>query len=103
MDRQKDILVSIIVTVYNNERHIKKCLDEIVPQLNSKNELIIIDDGSFDSTVDICKQITRGKETVSIISNKHNGLSNSRNIGIKKLEANMLYLLMGMTGLINII
>lgn len=84
MNYQKDILVSIIVTVYNNERHVKKCLDEIVPQLNSKNELIIVDDGSSDSTVDICKQITRGNENVSIISNKHNGLSNSRNIGIKK-------------------
>lgn len=84
MNYKNDILISVIVTVYNNEQYIKKCLDVIIPQLNSKIELIIVDDGSSDSTLNICTKIANSKENVTIISNKHNGLSYSRNTGIKK-------------------
>ena len=84
MFSKNDILISVIVTVYNNEQYIKQCLDTIVPQLNSKIELIIVDDGSLDNTLNICNAITKEKENVIIISNKHNGLSYSRNTGIKR-------------------
>lgn len=84
MNSNNEILISIIVTIYNNEQYIRKCLETIIPQLNSKIELIIIDDGSSDSTVNICNEITNGKENITIILNEHNGLSNSRNNGIKK-------------------
>lgn len=63
---KNDILISVIVTVYNNEQYIKKCLDEIIPQLNSKIELIIVDDGSSDSTLNICTEITNGKKILQI-------------------------------------
>lgn len=84
MNSNNEILISIIVTVYNNEQYIKKCLETIIPQLNPKIELIIVDDGSSDSTINICNEITNGQENTTIILNKHNGLSNSRNTGIKR-------------------
>lgn len=46
--------------------------------------MIIVDDGSSDSTVNICNEIINKKENATIILNKHHGLSNSRNTGIKK-------------------
>lgn len=86
MNINNEILISVIVTVYNDEQYIKKCLETIIPQLNSKIELIIVDDGSSDSTVNICNEITSGKENTTIILNKHHGLSNSRNTGIKSSQ-----------------
>ena len=79
-----EILISVIVTVYNNEQYIKKCLETIIPQLNSKIELIIVDDGSSDSTINICNEIIKGIRNITIVLNEHHGLSNSRNTGIKK-------------------
>ena len=84
MNANNEILISIIVTVYNNEQYIKKCLETIIPQLNSKIELIIVDDGSSDSTINICNEIIKGTRNITIVLNEHNGLSNSRNTGIKR-------------------
>lgn len=78
------ILFSIIVTTYNNEKHIDKCLSEIEKQCNDETELIIIDDGSSDNTVLICKSKIANIKNSRLIINKHLGLSNSRNVGIKQ-------------------
>ena len=78
------ILFSIIVTTYNDAKYIDKCLLEIKKQCNDETELIIVDDGSNDDTISICKNRIIGIKNVRIIVNEHQGLSNSRNVGIKQ-------------------
>lgn len=75
--------LSIIIPVYNGEEYLKECLASIVPFIkeSSKIELIIIDDGSTDSSLEICEKYKC--ENMTIIKNTNHGVSYSRNIGLK--------------------
>ncbi len=84
------ILFSIIVTTYNDAKYIDKCLSEIKKQCNDATELIIVDDGSNDETISICKNKIIGIKNVRIIVNEHQGLSNSRNVGIKQASGDYI-------------
>lgn len=78
-----EILLSIIITTYNNGEFIETCLSKISKQYSDKIEIIIVDDDSNDNTVEICKKHLRLIKNKEIIINKHSGLSVSRNIGVK--------------------
>lgn len=79
-----NILISIILPVYNVEKYIKKCLDSILNQLNSNVELIIVDDCTCDNSIRICEDITQSIENVKILRRKENGgLSAARNSGLE--------------------
>ena len=70
---------SIIVPVYNVENYIKKCLDSIFNQSYKDFEVIVVNDGTKDNSMDIVK-----KYDVTIINQKNQGLSEARNAGVKK-------------------
>lgn len=74
--------ISIIVPAYNAERTIKDTIYSILEQSYKNFELIIINDGSTDATLDICKQFD--DQRIRIFSQENAGLSNTRNIGIEK-------------------
>lgn len=76
-----DKLVSIIIPVYNAANYIYECLNSIQNQDYSRIEIIVIDDGSTDSTRDI---ITRYFQQVKVISQNNSGPSVARNTGIKE-------------------
>ena len=73
-------LISVIVNVYNGEKYIQKCLDSIVCQTYKNLEIIIVNDGSTDNTLDICNSYK--DERIRIITTKNQGLGLSRNTGI---------------------
>jgi exopolysaccharide biosynthesis protein, sugar transferase len=75
-------LVSIILPVYNVEKFIEICLDSIHQQTYSNFEVIIVNDGSTDSSIDYCKQICNQDSRFSIINKANGGLSDARNVGI---------------------
>ena len=52
----KDLLVSIIVPIYNVEKYLSQCLDSIIGQTYSNIEIILIDDGSTDNSPQICDE-----------------------------------------------
>lgn len=79
-----NILVSIIVPVYNGEKYIKNCIDRIKEQTYKNIELIIINDGSTDNTEEIIKKYNFNNLKHIIINKKNSGVSDSRNLGIKK-------------------
>lgn len=74
--------VSIIVPVYNTAKYIKKCLDSILNQTNQDFEIIVIDDGSVDSSAEIIKSYKN--EKVKYFYKQNGGISSSRNYGIEK-------------------
>lgn len=75
--------VSVIVSVYNTEKYVQKCIDSILNQTYPNIELILIDDCSVDNSRKILRKY-KNKSNVILIENKKNsGLSYSRNIGLK--------------------
>lgn len=75
-------LVSIVIPVYNAEHFIKRCLDSILNQSFTDWKAILINDGSTDRSLEICKQYSQKDSRISIISQKNAGPSAARNVGI---------------------
>lgn len=82
-------LISVIVNVYNGEKYIKKCLDSIVCQTYKNLEIIIVNDGSTDSTLSICNSYS--DKRIKIITTPNQGLGLSRNTGIENAQGEYLY------------
>lgn len=74
--------ISIIVPVFNVEKHLKKCLDSIINQAFQNFELILIDDGSTDSSGEICDEYKLKDKRIKVIHQENAGLSAARNTGI---------------------
>lgn len=72
--------VSIIIPAYNAEKYIKKCLESVVNQTYKNIEVIVINDGSTDNTLEIIKKY----KDIVLIDQENAGVSASRNSGIKK-------------------
>lgn len=80
------MLFSIIIPMYNVEKYIENCIDSIVNQEFTDYELILVDDGSTDRTVDIAKKnISKSHiiHSVHLIRKENSGASDSRNLGLK--------------------
>ena len=75
-------LISIIVPVYNAEKTIKKCIDSILSQTYKKFELILVNDGSTDNSLNILREYETLNERIIIISQENSGVSVTRNKGI---------------------
>ena len=75
--------VSVIVPVYNVEKYIRKCLDSIVSQTLNDLEIILVNDGSTDTSPAICEEYKRKDERIKMITQKNQGLSAARNAGLK--------------------
>lgn len=77
--------LSIIIPVYNTEKHLKKCFDSIVNQNNSEIEVIVVNDGSTDNSEVIIKEYTNKYKDVFTYYKKGNtGVADTRNFGIEK-------------------
>jgi glycosyltransferase involved in cell wall biosynthesis len=75
-------LISIIVPFYNVENYLVRCLDSIVNQTYKNLEIILVNDGSTDSSLDICKRYSKNDSRIKIVNKKHGGVSSSRNAGL---------------------
>ena len=73
---------SIIVPAYNVEKYIEKCIDSILNQSYKNYEVIVINDGSTDNTLNILNK--KYKDKVKIYSKENGGLSSARNYGVLK-------------------
>ena len=80
MNVKNDILVSIILPVYNGQDFIEQCIKNILCQTFNRFELIIIDDGSTDNTSEIIQSIF--DERIKVIYQTNQGVSVARNTGI---------------------
>lgn len=76
------IKVSFIIPVYNVEKYIHDCLKSLVNQSINCKEIIIVDDGSTDSSLEICKEYESKYNFIKVIEKENGGQSSARNIGI---------------------
>ena len=79
-------MVSVIVPVYNGEAYLERCVDSILEQQYEQIELILVNDGSTDNSLDICRQYARQDKRVRVIDKANSGVSDSRNQGIGRGE-----------------
>ena len=77
------VILSIIVPVYNTAKQLRRCLDSIVTQLNDKVEVILINDGSTDNSVNIIHDYMERYNQLKLYDKPNEGVSSSRNIGLK--------------------
>ncbi|HFU3967468.1 TPA: glycosyltransferase family 2 protein [Streptococcus suis] len=75
-------LISIIVPVYNVENYLDECIQTVLAQTYSNWELLLINDGSTDSSGTICDDYAKGDERIRVIHKNNGGLSDARNAGI---------------------
>ncbi|MGN1301420.1 MAG: glycosyltransferase family 2 protein [Clostridia bacterium] len=75
--------ISIIVPIFNSEKYLKKCLDSIVNQTLKDIEIILIDDGSTDNSLEIVKQYSNLYNNIKYCSKKNEGQAVARNLGIE--------------------
>lgn len=85
--------ISIIIPVYNVEHYLDKCLKSVINQTYNNLEIIIINDGSTDNSAQICKRYQAIDDRITLINNENMGLSESRNIGIKKASGDFIMFL----------
>lgn len=82
-------LVSIAIPVYNVEKYLEECINSIINQTYKKIEVILVNDGSTDSSLDICKRFLFD-DRIIIIDKKNEGLSIARQVAIDKANGEYL-------------
>lgn len=75
--------VSVIIPVYNVENYLKRCVYSVINQTFKDLEIILVDDGSTDSSGKICDEFKFIDERIVVIHKKNGGLSSARNVGIR--------------------
>lgn len=77
------IAISVIVPVFNMEQYIRQCLDSLINQTLKAVEIIIINDGSTDGSLDIIKEYINKNDQILLIDKENEGVGAARNDGIK--------------------
>ena len=76
--------ISVIIPVYNVENYLEKCINSIINQTYKDLEIILVDDGSTDSSGKICDDYSKKDDRIIVIHKNNNGVSSARNDGLRK-------------------
>ena len=85
-----DKLISIIVPVYNVKQYLSKCIDSIIDQTYKNIEILLIDDGSIDTSERICDEYAKKDDRIIVIHKENGGLSSARNVGLDKANGELV-------------
>ena len=75
-------LVSVIIPVYNTEKYLSRCIKSVLYSEYKNIEIILVDDGSIDSSGLICDSFAKEDDRIRVIHKSNGGLSSARNAGI---------------------
>lgn len=89
----EDFQLSIIVPVYNVSEYLPQCMESILAQQDDRVEVIVVDDGSRDTSPEICDRYSKLIKNCKVIHQKNGGLSVARNVGIKNSKGKYLFFL----------
>lgn len=79
---QDNVLISVIVTIYNVKKYLERCLDSIISQTYKNLEIILIDDGSYDGSEMLCDNYLAKDERIRVLHKKNGGLVAARKSGV---------------------
>lgn len=86
---------SIIIPVYNVEKYIGRCLESILNQSYEKYEVIVVNDGSPDNSVDIINKYVKKDKRFKLFTKENGGLSDARNYGVKQASGDIIIFIDG--------
>jgi glycosyltransferase involved in cell wall biosynthesis len=87
------MLVSIIIPIYNAEKFLKKSIESAINQSYEEIELILVNDGSTDSSETICNEYALIDKRIEVISQGNKGPAAARNTGLRQATGNMVFFL----------
>lgn len=87
------VKVSVIIPVYNVELYLRECLNSVINQTLDNYEIIIVDDGSTDNSLNIASQYKEKYGFVKILKQSNLGASVARNVGVKNAKGEYIYFL----------
>lgn len=82
--------VSVIIPVYNVQSYIRRCLDSVINQSLSDIEIVVVDDGSTDQSIDTIEEYYRSDPRINLLNTRNGGLSFARNNGIRIAHADFI-------------
>ena len=82
----ENLLISIIIPVYNAEKYIEQCLNSIKNQTYNYFEVILVNDGSKDNSENICKKFSNSDARFRYFVKEHGGVSSARNLGLDNAQ-----------------
>ena len=85
------MLLSIIIPAYNVERFIARTLGTFISQNLKDCEIIVVNDGSKDRTLEIAEQIAKKESCIKVINQENKGVSVARNVGLKNASGKYIY------------
>lgn len=88
-----DNVVSVIIPVYNREHTIVECIQSVLAQTYQAFEIVLIDDGSSDRTVELCREYEKNDPRIRLLCSGHGGVSAARNLGLEAAAGTYLFFL----------
>ena len=79
-------MISVIIPIYNAEKYLDRCIQSVLSQTFKEIEIILVDDGSNDSSLQICQSYADMYADIKVIAQKNSGVSSARNAGIAKAK-----------------
>ena len=92
---KKELIVSIIIPVYNVEQYLEECVNSVIYQTYQRLEIILVNDGSTDTSGEICDRFKSTDTRVKVIHKDNGGLSSSREAGMKVVTGDCVMFLDG--------
>ena len=83
VNTQNTIDISVVIPVYNTENYLSKCVDSVINQQIVSKEIILVDDGSTDSSGRICDEYSCKYFYIHTIHIKNSGPATAKNVGLK--------------------
>ena len=85
--------ISVIIPVYNVEKYLCACVNSVINQTYKNLEIILVDDGSTDSSGEICENLAKKDERIKVYHKSNGGLSSARNYGLDKKIGDYVFFL----------
>ena len=79
-------MISVIIPIYNSEKYLSKCISSVLEQTYKDLELILVDDGSTDNSLNICNDFAERDSRIVVVHQKNAGVSAARNNGLKNAK-----------------
>ncbi|MEG2898607.1 MAG: glycosyltransferase, partial [Eubacterium sp.] len=83
-------LISLIIPIYNSEKFLDRCIQSIINQTYKNIEIILVNDGSIDQSLEICQLYKKRDNRIVIINKKNGGVGSARNIGLQKAKGDYI-------------